>query len=109
MGVGSGQRQFPDALSPGKEPLPAETGRWVGPRAGLDGRAKTRPCPDSISGPYSLYKNSTDAVQNTRPVLQAVACHTTGQFLKPFSVLRYSCDVWRECVTIYVLVERSNF
>jgi hypothetical protein len=87
MAVGGGQHQFPDALSPGKEPLTAEIGRWVGPRAGLDGPAKSRPCPDSITGPYSLYRNSTDAVQNTTPVLQAVACHTTGQSLKPFSVL----------------------
>jgi len=50
MRVG-GQRLAPAALPPGKRPGTHCTGRWVGPRAGLDACGKSRPHRDSIPGP----------------------------------------------------------
>jgi hypothetical protein len=59
----------------------------VGPRAGLDGRAKTRPYPDSIPGPYSLHPVATPTTLS-RPISypesllkwlnNSVVCLTTG-------------------------------
>jgi len=42
MGVG-GQRHAPAALPPGKRPGTYSVGCLVGPRAGVDGCAKSRP------------------------------------------------------------------
>jgi hypothetical protein len=41
----SGQRHTPAALTPGKTRYQC-TGGWVGHRAGLDGRVKSRPTPE---------------------------------------------------------------
>ena len=46
--LGVGGRHAPAALPPGKTRYPF-TGGWVGPRAGLDGCGKSRPCRVSIS------------------------------------------------------------
>jgi hypothetical protein len=51
-GVG-GQRHATAALAPGKRPGAHCIGRWVGPRAGLDGYGKSRPHRDSSPGPSS--------------------------------------------------------
>jgi hypothetical protein len=45
MGVG-GQRHTPAALAPGKRPGTNCIGGWVGPRAGMDVRGKSRPYRD---------------------------------------------------------------
>ena len=50
MGVG-GQRLAPAALPPGRKPGTHCTGGWMGPRAGLDRRGKSRLLQDSIIGP----------------------------------------------------------
>jgi len=42
MGVG-GQPHAPAALPPGRRPGTHCIGGWMGPRAGLDGRGKSRP------------------------------------------------------------------
>jgi hypothetical protein len=52
MGLG-GHRHAPAALPPGMRPNTYFTGGWVGPRAGLDGCAKSRLHPDSFPGPPS--------------------------------------------------------
>jgi len=44
MGVG-GQSHAPAAFPPGKRPGTHCIGGWVGPRAGLNGRGKSRPPP----------------------------------------------------------------
>jgi hypothetical protein len=51
MEVG-GQRHAPAALPPGKTGTHCIVG-WVGPKAVLDGRGKSRPNRDSIPGPSS--------------------------------------------------------
>jgi len=45
---GSGQQHGPAALYPRERPGTHFTGGWVGPRAGLDGRKKSRRHRDSI-------------------------------------------------------------
>jgi hypothetical protein len=52
MGVG-GKRHVPEVLPPGKRPIIHFAGGWVGPRAGLAGRGKTRSYQDSIPEPSS--------------------------------------------------------
>ena len=42
---GGGQRHALADLTPGKRRGAHYKGRWVGPRAGLDGRRKSRPSP----------------------------------------------------------------
>ena len=54
MGVG-GQSFSPAALPPGKRVGTHYIGGWVGPRAGLDGRGKSRPQCDLIPEPSSPY------------------------------------------------------
>ena len=49
MGVG-GQRHAPAPL-PRERPGTNCIGSWLGPSAGLDGYGKSRPHPDSITGP----------------------------------------------------------
>jgi len=51
MGVG-GQCHVPATLPPGKTQY-HYIGGWVGPRVGLDGGRKSRPCQDSIPGQFS--------------------------------------------------------
>ena len=48
-----GQRHTPAALHLRKRPGTHFLGSWVGSLAGLDGRRKSRPHRDSISGPSS--------------------------------------------------------
>jgi hypothetical protein len=43
LGRVGGQRHAPAALPPGKRPGNHCVGRWVGPRAGLDGCGKSHP------------------------------------------------------------------
>jgi hypothetical protein len=50
MGVG-GQHHASAGFPPGKRPVSHCTGGWVGPRADLDGRGKSRIHRDSIPGP----------------------------------------------------------
>jgi hypothetical protein len=52
MGVG-GQRHAPAALPPEKRPGTHCIGGGVGPRAGLDGRGKSRPAVQSVVSRYT--------------------------------------------------------
>jgi len=67
-GVGS-QRHAPAALPPGKRPGTHCIGGWVGPRAGPDGRGKSRPStgirsPDRPARSQSLYRLSYPGPKN---------------------------------------------
>ena len=53
-----GQRHAPAALYPRERPSTHCTGGWVGPRAGLDRRGKSRPPPTGIRSPDRPARNS---------------------------------------------------
>ena len=72
MGVGS-QLHALAALPPGKRPGTHCIGGWVGPRASLDGREKSRPHRDSIPGPSSLWRVAIPTTLS-RPTTSHVFC-----------------------------------
>jgi hypothetical protein len=67
MWVG-GQGHVPDVLAPEKRYGTHFTGSWLGPRAGMNGRGKSGPYQDLISGP-SRFKILADEKEVQFPIL----------------------------------------